>query len=323
MAPSIEFTRLPPAGEGSPDVVDTIEGKVTGARPDHRLVLFARSGLWWVQPTAEQPFTAIEDGARWKSTTHPGSAYAAVLVGPGYRPPTTTATLPEVGGTVLAVAVAEGNRLAQPAQPKIEFSGYEWELRRTASSRGGTRNQYDPANVWKDSQGFLHLRIAKQDQDWTSAEVRLTRSLGYGSYRFVVRDVSHLEPAAVFSIFTWDDAGPPREMNLEFSRWGETASKNGQYVIQPYYMPANVFRFHAPAGRLTNWLQWQPGRISFRTVEGASSGTGREVASHAFTSGAPSPGGESVHINLYVYGNRSNPLRNGCEVIVEQFEYLP
>src|SRR5580700_3376770 len=70
-APSIEFSRVPPAGEGDPVAVETIEGRVTGARPDQRIVLFARSGVWWVQPLATQPFTPIQD-SKWKNSTHPG-----------------------------------------------------------------------------------------------------------------------------------------------------------------------------------------------------------------------------------------------------------
>jgi hypothetical protein len=150
------------------------------------------------------------------------------------------------------------------------------------------------------------------------------RSLGYGSYRFIVHDVSHLEPAAAFSVFTWDDAGPPREVDIEISRWGETGSKNAQFVVQPYYVPANVIRFVAPGGVLTHSFRWDPGRITFKTVRGTASGTGANiVAEHSFTSGVPSPGGELIHLNLYVYDNKSNPLRNGSEVIVEKFEYLP
>ncbi len=37
--------------------------------------------------------------------------------------------------------------------------------------------------------GFLHLKIAKTPAGWSSAEVDLSRSLGYGSYRFVVGDI--------------------------------------------------------------------------------------------------------------------------------------
>ncbi len=56
------------------------------------------------------------------------------------------------------------------------------------------------------------------------AEVILTRSLGYGTYSFVVRDVAQLEPAAALGMFTWDDLGVEqnhREMGVEISRWGD------------------------------------------------------------------------------------------------------
>src|SRR5262245_37504401 len=74
----IEFTQLPPAGEGTPNVSHPIAGTVKGARRGQRIVLFARSGLWWVQPLANNPFTEIQKDATWKSTTHPGTAYAAL-----------------------------------------------------------------------------------------------------------------------------------------------------------------------------------------------------------------------------------------------------
>lgn len=322
--PTIEFTSLPPAGDGSPEQVHPIAGRVVGGRPGQRVVLFARSGVWWVQPTADNPYTRIASDASWKNDTHPGSAYAALLVNPDFIPPTTTATLPRAGGSVVAVAVAEGPMLSHPATSILRFSGYEWQARNTTSSRGGTRNLYDPANVWTDEKGFMHLRIAKRNSEWTSAEVTLLRSLGYGSYRFVVRDISRLEPAAVFSIFTWDDAGPPREVNIEISRWGETSSKNAQFVIQPYYVPANVVRFTAPAGTLTHGFDWEPGRILFRTNSGSDvTGKAAAVKEHAFTSGIPTPGGEAIHMNLYVYDNQRNPLKHGAEVTIERFEYLP
>ena len=57
-----------------------IAGRVKGARKGQRIVLFARSGMWWVQPLAADPFTKIQPDSRWRSTTHPGSAYAALLV---------------------------------------------------------------------------------------------------------------------------------------------------------------------------------------------------------------------------------------------------
>jgi len=321
--PSIEFTHVPTAGDGTPDKLEDIEGRVRGAQPGNRVVLFALSGVWWVQPLENQPFTAIQPDSKWKNTTHPGSAYAALLVDARYRPPLTVDALPEKGGPVLAVAIHKG---ATPNSPPrtLRFSGYQWEVRQTASDQGGSRNFYTPANAWTDQNGLLHLRVSRQEDHWVSAEVKLSRSLGFGSYRFVVRDVSRLEPAAVFALFTWDEMGPPREMDIEISRWGEPEDKNAQFVIQPYVVPANTVRFAAPAGTLTYRMDWAPGRVAFQTMRGSKpENQSAVVAEHVFTSGVPSAGNERIHMNLYVYGNKRHPLQHEFEVKVEKFEFLP
>lgn len=322
--PSISFTHLPPTGQGAPEILNNIEGRVTGARPGQRIVLFARSGVWWVQPLKDQSFTPIQPDSKWKNRTHPGNAYAALLVDPGYIPPATVNELPSKGGLIRAVATAEGPTLARPVPKTLYFSGYEWEIRQTPGSPGGSRNVFDPANAWTDNHDHLHLRIARSADGWTSGEVTLSRSLGYGSYQFVVNDISQLDPAAVLTISTWDGAGPYREMDIEISRWGQPAGKNAQFVIQPYYIPANVVRFLAPAGPLVNSLMWEPGRVSFVTARpSAPGGKSAIVASHVFSSGIPPPGNESVRMNLYVFDSKQNPLRHEAEVIIEKFEYLP
>lgn len=106
--PWIEFTKVPLVGEGGPDKLDKIEGRVLGARPGQRIVLFARWGPWWVQPLADQPFTIIRSDSKWTSTTHFGTEYAALLVEPGYRPPATIDLLPSPGAGVIFVAITRG-----------------------------------------------------------------------------------------------------------------------------------------------------------------------------------------------------------------------
>jgi formate hydrogenlyase transcriptional activator len=106
--PSIEFTKVPRAGEGNALKLVTIEGRVLGAHPGQQIVLFARSGAWWVQPFANKPFTKIQPDSTWTNSTHPGTEYAAILVEPGYGPPGTTFVLPSPGGDVVAVALVEG-----------------------------------------------------------------------------------------------------------------------------------------------------------------------------------------------------------------------
>lgn len=91
-----------------PDMLDSVEGRVSDARPGQRIVLYARSGAWYVQPRYEQPFTEIQPDSTWRNTTHLGTEYAALLVEPDYVPPNITDALPNPGGGVAAVATTEG-----------------------------------------------------------------------------------------------------------------------------------------------------------------------------------------------------------------------
>ena len=73
-------------------------------------MLFAKAGVWWVQPLTAEPLTSIEADSTWKNKIHLGTEYAALLVEADYHPPDTAETLPQPGGGVVAVAVARGNR---------------------------------------------------------------------------------------------------------------------------------------------------------------------------------------------------------------------
>ena len=106
--PSVEFSRIPSAEAGGTERLDRIEGRVTGARPGQRIVLYARSGAWYVQPFTDQPFTEIQPDSTWKNSTHLGTDYAALLVEPGYSPPARADELPGVGGGVAAAASVPG-----------------------------------------------------------------------------------------------------------------------------------------------------------------------------------------------------------------------
>jgi signal transduction histidine kinase len=107
VGPIVEFTGVPVAGAGDPKQVSAIKGRVLGAQPGQQIVLYAKGEeAWWVQPFANQPFTSIQSDSRWQNSTHPGSEYAALLVGPEFQPPPTTDELPGEG--VFAFAIAHG-----------------------------------------------------------------------------------------------------------------------------------------------------------------------------------------------------------------------
>src|SRR4029077_20689741 len=338
-APTVAFSKVPAAQEShyKIDIIedgdyqrDIIEGRATGARPGQRIGLYARTdGRWGVCRQSGQPFTNIEADGRWKASVHLGIQYAALLVDPTYNPPEQTESLPMFGNGVVALAVVngEGPAPALPSPKILNFSGYEWKTSTGPIFRAGSRNVFDPANVWTDESRALHLRISGSAEKWTAAEVKLTRNLGYGTYRFQVRDVSHLEPSATLTLITWDGVGTEsnrRELDVEFGRWGFLDNDNLHYVVQPYYVPANFIAFRMPAGAYTHSFHWEPGQVTFSTVAGSgNAGAGRVINQHVFTSGVPFPGGHSVRIALYVFHLGQIPLKNENEVIIDKFEYLP
>jgi hypothetical protein len=305
-APAIEFTRVPDGREGGPDRREIIAGRVAGVRRGQQIVLFAKSGQWWVQPFANQPFTAIREDSTWQGTTHMGTEYAALLVDAAYRPPARISTLPTAGNGVVTVATVEGRKTPASTPRILRWSGYEWKVRAVPSDRGGHVNGYLPENAWVDDDGALHLRITTEATRFACAEVGLTRSLGYGTYSVVLRDASRLDPRSVLGAFTWDELAPERkyrEMSMEISRWGDPASKNAQFMVQPYYVPANVSRFVAPGGPLALTLRWDPGQARFRASRaGGAAGPKALVAEQLARRGPPPAAG----------GARSGPRRGRC-----------
>jgi hypothetical protein len=326
--PSLQVTRIPSANPGGPEQLDYIEGQTTNAGSGQQIVLYAQSGgVWWIQPFKNRPFTKVQGDSTWKNSTHLGTEYAALLVEPGYHPESKVATLPREGNGVIAVVSVKGSTVSPIVTKVIHFSGYDWVVRAAGSDRGGETNSYDPENAWLDKKGYLHLRMAIRDGQWFCADVRLTRSLGYGTYRFVVQDGSQLGPSAVLGMFTWDEGRADEtraELDIELSRWGNSGSKNAQYVVQPYYVPENVFRFVAPTGVLTHMFRWEAGVASFKTIRGSELGAGsKSVSEHVFTSGIPTPAAESVHIELYDFHHSKSSSQRPAEVVIEKFEYLP
>jgi hypothetical protein len=251
------------------------------------------------------------------------------LVEPDYYPQPEMDVAPTQGGSVALVTIVKGLGAPQLAPTgSLKFSGYDWGVRMIANDKGGTNNLFDAENAWTDASGALHMQIKKKSDRWSCAEIFLNRSLGYGTYSVTVRDSSHLEPAAVFTMYTFEDSAGEhhyREMDVEVSRWGDTANKNNaQYVVQPFYTPGNVSAFAAPSGTLTYVLRWEPGHATFKTFRGTSADAGAQlVFEHEFTSGIPLPGQAKPRLIFYVVASDKNPMQKPSEVVVEKFDYLP
>ena len=328
-APRIVFTKVPISDVGGPEITDMITGRVTGFRSGQHIVLYAKSeGRWWIQPLTQKPLTEVQGDSTWSVQTHLGTDYAALLVNSGYDPPPSPEELPSQGREVAAIALIKGQGADLAPTKILHFSGYDWAVRTEPSRRGGSRNIFNSNNAWVDDTGALHLRIAKDQDQWSCAEIQMTRDLGYGTYVFVIRDISRLERSAVLTLFTWDGAGPEQnrhELAFEISRWGSPYDNDNMgFVVQPYYVPTNIVRFHAPVGVITNSFRWEPGQATFTTYPGSHlTGGATPVNQHVFSSGIPAPSGHAARMNLYIFGKGEVPLQHENEVVIEKFAYYP
>ena len=107
----IAITNIPrydPAG--GPDTRADIAGKVTGeVDKGYSVVIYARADAWYIQPVPFALHPILPDDT-WKSWTHTGSDYAALVVASDYKPVTRLDILPPVQGDVFARAIVEGKR---------------------------------------------------------------------------------------------------------------------------------------------------------------------------------------------------------------------
>ena len=107
----IAITQIPrydPAG--GPDTRADIGGRITGALPKgYSVIVYARADAWYIQPV---PYALhpIQPDNMWKSWTHTGSSYAALVVRNDYKPLTRLDVLPAVEGGVLARTIVEGRK---------------------------------------------------------------------------------------------------------------------------------------------------------------------------------------------------------------------
>jgi len=102
-APKIKITQMPLAAPGEQIAEKNIEGTVSDAPKDSRIVIYALGDRRYVQPWADHPFTSYSRG-KWSAETHGGYEFVVLLVKPSYKPEATTSSVPDkVGGEILAM----------------------------------------------------------------------------------------------------------------------------------------------------------------------------------------------------------------------------
>ncbi len=103
----ITFSRVAKRGIGGPNQTDIISGKVVGRNLNLlQIVIYTKAGgKWWVQPTTENPYTAILTDSTWQNEIHLGNQYAILIVTRSFIPQNTYTTLPQIDTNVKAVEI--------------------------------------------------------------------------------------------------------------------------------------------------------------------------------------------------------------------------
>lgn len=219
---------------------------------------------------------------------------------------------------------------------RIAFAGYEWIVK-SGHWLGPGPNSFsqDCRNVWVDANGRLHLRIEERWGLWLAAEVVLADSFGHGAYAFTVDSrVDALDDNEILGLFTWDDDAPEfnyREIDFEFSRWGDPGNDNAQFVVQPWDTPGNRYRFDidyaSATDATTHVMNWGPSSIAFSSHYGnaCADPDPADVIESWTYSGAdnPPPGGENVRINLWLRDGLPPVGGSGSEMIISDFRFRP
>jgi hypothetical protein len=325
----IVFDSVPPYGS-----FDDLQGHVGCVNPaDYQVAVYIKVGGWWTKPSFEKPLTPILSDSTWVTdiTTGGTDQYAteisAFLVPQGYQPPAMSggAALPEE----LYMNAAANTSVIRRQTRTLLFSGYTWTVKYSDTPVGPGPNYFsdDPADVWVDEQGFLHLRIANRNGRWYSTEVICNQPAEHGTYTLrLASRVDVLDKNIILGFFTWDDNAPQfhyREVDIEFSRWGETSELNAQYVIQPWDVSGNRYRFHLdlPGENSSHWFNWQPTRVDFASLDGQ--GNLLQTWAYTDTAAIPPAGGGNARLNLWLLDGKAPSNGQEVEIILTSFEFTP
>jgi len=338
---SVLITHVPPFGVWG----DPLEGRVCNATSGEYsiavCIFTGPGGGWWTKPTLDAPLTTIdEDGVFVCNVTTGGldenaTRFAAYVVPNAYTPPAMygSCSLPqELEDTAVAKAVVTR---PDPSDRTVQFAGYDWTVKASSEPVGPGPNYFDDTeeSVFVDGEGHLHLRIADRGGEWRCSEVVANASLGYGTYMFTLDTaLEDLDENTVVGLFTWEDCVPEyhyREIDVEFSRWGDPAAENAQFIVQPGDAASNRHRFFLDTqdGASAHSFDWREDRVSFSSALGSDPTPdypGLSVGSWTYAgSDIPPAGNENPRISFWLLNGSPPANGQGAEVIIRAFDFVP
>ncbi len=296
-------------------------------------IFVEEAGGWWTKPTLNYPTIVINSDSTFVLGFNTGGIdYACTrlitfLVPVGYSPPLAH-PLAELPPSLFNFPYAISAR--PHGSRTIHWSSMDWIVKRSvndlAIGPGPNVFSSEPSLVFVDDEGNLHLSITYQNGKWQCSEIIADTTLGYGVYTFrILSRVDDLDIVNVLGLFTWDDiakyslTAPDqyfRELDVEFSYWGDQYNDVGQYVIQPWTNPQNIYRF--PMDSATNTIHqidWRKDTVIFRSLTADSTLLENWMV---VGSNVPQPELENVRINFWI---SSDTPQQDQEVALSGFHF--
>jgi hypothetical protein len=206
------------------------------------------------------------------------------------------------------------------AQTTIQFSGITWNVRNGSGGPGPNLWSDSPNNVWVDAKGQLHLKIRKAGSTYYCSEIYAQQSFGHGEYRFYLSsNVENYDPEIVVGLFTYET--DTREIDIEFSRWGNPSNMDGWFTVQPVVAGNQQnFAMNAASDSSTHKFTWGSSNILFQSYKGHSAtlpAAENLIKEWNYTGNyIPPVGNERLHINFWLFGGHSPVNQHDAEIVI-------
>jgi len=204
--------------------------------------------------------------------------------------------------------------------PTLDFSGLRWNVSKGFSGPGPNNWFNGIKSVWIDSLGKLHLAIRKIGANWYCSSITAQDTMGYGEYSFSLSsDVELYDPNIVVGLFIYEN--DTKEIDIEFSRWGEITSNPGWYVVQPASSGTSTsFSLNLQGRSSTHKFTWTKGNVKFQSFLSS----GELIKEWTYKgSNMPVPNQMKPHINFWLMSGLAPMNLSDAELIISNFKYIP
>jgi hypothetical protein len=217
----------------------------------------------------------------------------------------------------------------------LQFAGYTWNITNSGGvTQGPGPNIFDPSYAWVDTDGFLHLKLAKStvDNKYHCAEVTLAQNLGYGTYQWNVEGaLGSLDKNVVFGMFNYSGNDGFDEMDIEYSKWGVQNNNNMlNYTLYPQTGSTQssvevVYPFTLTGTYTTQRFKRTSNSVTFKSLGGFYNDDTNLYASQTWTNppNSVSTLAMPVLMNLWLYGGKKPATGYSVEIIIHNFTYTP